>query len=268
MNRFRYTSYLMAVMLLFSVSDSGHADEQLQALAAQGTAILKARCYGCHGEKFNGSAQFNVMDTVALVEHGYIVPSDAPGSTLWQRVEAGEMPPEDSGVPPLTTEERVILQQWIAAGGPQVQREQRPFKPYSEVIRDIHVDLTQAARDDRPYYRYFTLTHLSNNYSHVTDFDVRLYRAALPIFYASCTIQQKSYERDEWRHSAFTKAILDVLADSRADVSPRTGDGLVSAVELALGVTDKVRTMTGDRQEPVVYSPDRLKRLNILEFGK
>jgi mono/diheme cytochrome c family protein len=50
MKRFRYTSYLMAVMLLFSVSDSGHADEQLQALAAQGTAILKARCYGCHGK--------------------------------------------------------------------------------------------------------------------------------------------------------------------------------------------------------------------------
>lgn len=88
------------------------------------------------------------------------------------------------------------------------------------------------------------------------------------IFYASCTIQQKSYERDEWRHGAFTKAILDVLSDSGADVSPRTGDGLVSTVELALGLSDKVRTMTGDRQEPVIYSPDRLKRLNILEFEK
>ena len=88
------------------------------------------------------------------------------------------------------------------------------------------------------------------------------------IFYASCSMRQKSFEQDEWRHGAFTKAILDVLGDKEADVSPRTGDGLVSTVELALGVTDKVSTMTGDRQNPVVYSPDRLRRLNVLEFQK
>lgn len=86
------------------------------------------------------------------------------------------------------------------------------------------------------------------------------------IFYASCTLQQKSFEKDEWKHGAFTKAILDVLGDKKADVSPSTGDGLVSSVELALGVTDKVSTMTGDKQNPVVYSPKRLQRVNVLEF--
>ncbi|MEZ6123204.1 MAG: caspase family protein [Planctomycetaceae bacterium] len=87
------------------------------------------------------------------------------------------------------------------------------------------------------------------------------------VFYASCTIQQKSFEREEWRHGAFTRAILDVLSDRKIDFSPSTGDGLVSTVELATGVSDKVSTMTGDRQNPVVYAPDKLKRLNILEFA-
>lgn len=88
------------------------------------------------------------------------------------------------------------------------------------------------------------------------------------MFYASCTMQQKSFENDEWKHGAFTKAILDLLNDRNADVFPSTGDGLVSAVELGLGVVDKVSTMTGDRQNPVVYSPTRLRRLNVLEFQK
>lgn len=192
MLRIMNANCLLATTMLFGVlANTTQADEQLQALAVQGTAILKARCYGCHGEKFNGSAQFNVMDTAALLEHGYLVPDSIDDSEMWARVETDEMPPEDSGVPALTAEEKSILKQWIAAGGPQVLRQQRPFKPYSAVIHDIHQDLSQATRDDRPYYRYFTLTHLNNNYTHVTDFDVRLYRAAF------CkTINSLSYEPD------------------------------------------------------------------------
>lgn len=86
------------------------------------------------------------------------------------------------------------------------------------------------------------------------------------VFYASCTLQQQSFENDEWQHGAFTKAILDLLNDNQADVSPKTGDGLVSTIELALGVTDRVNAMTGDRQNPVVYAPPKLERVNILEF--
>ena len=88
------------------------------------------------------------------------------------------------------------------------------------------------------------------------------------VFYASCTMQQKSFENDEWQHGAFTRAILDVINDKSADVRPKTGDGLVSTLELAMGVIDKVSVMTGNRQNPVVYSPDRLNQINVLEFEK
>lgn len=165
--------------------------DELQQLALQGTVILKTHCYGCHGEKFNGSAQLNVMDSVALLEHGYLIADNIPESPLWQRVASGEMPPPDSGVPPLSAEQQQILQRWMAAGGPQVQRTQRAFKSYASVIHDIHADLMQASRDDRPFYRYFTLTHLSNNYAQVSDFDLRLYRAGF------CkAINSLSYEPD------------------------------------------------------------------------
>ncbi len=168
-----------------------HAQDDLQALALQGTTILKNHCYMCHGEKFNGSAKLNVMDRASLLEHAYVVPDKLDDSGIWQRVVENEMPPEDAGVPPLSPEQKETLKRWIVAGAPQVERVHRPFKPYSAVVEDIYNDLSQADRDSRPYYRYFTLTHLNNNYNSVTDFDLRLYRAAF-----SKTINSLSYEPD------------------------------------------------------------------------
>lgn len=185
------TRTVTVALTLSVVLSSVAADEQLVQLAVNGTAILKAKCYGCHGEKFNGSAQFNVMDSAGLLAHGYVVQGNEAESPMWQRINSDEMPPPDSSVPPLTAEEKFVLQQWINAGAPQVQRQQRAFKPYASVIQDIHTDLSQTNRDDRPYYRYFTLTHLSNNYTQVTDHDLRLYRAAF-----SKAINSLSYEPD------------------------------------------------------------------------
>lgn len=88
------------------------------------------------------------------------------------------------------------------------------------------------------------------------------------VFYASCTMKQKSFEREDWKHGAFTRAILDILDDRTADVFPQTGDGLLSHAELELGVVDRVSTMTGNRQNPVVYAPQPLRRNNVFEFSR
>lgn len=163
------------LVLLLSNSASG---QDINELAARGSLLVKERCYVCHGETFNGSAQLNVLDPAALAEHGYVVAGSLEESGMWQRVESGDMPPEDSGIPPLNAEERQLLADWIAAGAPQVQRQVRAFKPLTQVIHDIHTDITAVPREDRIYQRYFTLTHLANNYEQVSDFDMRLYRAA------------------------------------------------------------------------------------------
>ncbi len=86
------------------------------------------------------------------------------------------------------------------------------------------------------------------------------------IFYASSTFQQQSFESDQWRHGAFTKAILDTVADPSADFAPRSGDGLINALELQSGVAEKVKVMTGDRQHPVTFLPYAGEPLNLLEL--
>lgn len=165
------TSALLFVMPTLKAQD-------LSDLAAKGSQLVKERCYVCHGETFNGSAQLNVLDPLALAEHGYVVAGNPAESEIWLRVESGDMPPEDSKIPPLTADELNLFRDWVAAGAPQVQREVRPRKPLTQVIYDIHGDLNVVHREDRPYQRYFTLTHLANNYEQVSDFDLRLYRAA------------------------------------------------------------------------------------------
>ncbi len=85
------------------------------------------------------------------------------------------------------------------------------------------------------------------------------------IFFASSSLQQSSFEHDEWRHGAFTKAILDVLGDRESDFQPKAGDGLINTLELEAGVSEKVRVMTGDRQHPLTYAPPSAKRINLLE---
>lgn len=162
-------------VLLSTVSANA---QDVSELAARGSQLVKERCYVCHGETFNGSAQLNVLDPQALVEHEYVVMGSPDESGLWQRVESGDMPPEDSGIPPLNAEELKVLRDWIAAGAPQVQRQVRAHKPLTQIVHDIHADLNAVQREDRPYQRYFTFTHLANNYEQVSDFDMRLYRAA------------------------------------------------------------------------------------------
>ena len=182
---------IAAFLMVFAFSVGVRGQEDQKKLAIAGTAIAKSHCYRCHGETFNGNAQLNIMDPAALIEHGYVVPGDAENSPLWQRVVSDEMPPSEDGIVPLTDTEKLTLREWIDAGAPQVRREVRPMKTYASVIEDIHRDLLGSDREDRPYYRYFTLTHLNNNYRDVSDFDLRLYRAAF-----SKAINSLSYEPD------------------------------------------------------------------------
>ncbi len=182
-----------SIVLVAILPGVAAADEESQQLAREATALLKARCYTCHGETFNGNAQFNVLDSPALLEHQYVLPDDVENSPVWQRVAGNEMPPEDSGVAPLTDDERVLLKRWIAAGAPQVQRERRNFKAYSTLIDAVYTDLERADAEDRVYLRYFSLAHLSNNYQEVTDFDLRLYRAAFSKAINSLSVVDEVY---------------------------------------------------------------------------
>ncbi len=84
-------------------------------------------------------------------------------------------------------------------------------------------------------------------------------------FFASCELLQKSIERDEWNHGAFTKSLLDALDDRSADISPRTGDGLLDSGELTIYVRNQVLVLTGRRQHPVTFVGNRIDDEHVFE---
>ena len=64
-----------------------------------------------------------------------------------------------------------------------------------------------------------------------------------------------SYERDEWGHGAFTKALLEGISDAKADFN---NDGMVTIKEIDLYMTQRVKTLTDGRQKPTTKIPDSI----------
>jgi caspase domain-containing protein len=70
------------------------------------------------------------------------------------------------------------------------------------------------------------------------------------VFTASAS-QQVALESDEWRHGAFTKALLEGLSGEAAGSSSKT----ISVSELASYVSNRVETLTAGRQTPSIAKP-------------
>ena len=82
--------------------------------------ILITRCLECHSE-LGASGGLVLTKSESLRKGGENGPAIQAGrpeeSLLWQRVDAGEMPPEKHGRPQkLSDAERAVLRSWVAAG--------------------------------------------------------------------------------------------------------------------------------------------------------
>lgn len=167
------------VLAVLGATPSAWAITEAEALAADGSALAKKYCYNCHGITFNGDSSLNVMDRDALLnpDHSYVVEGKLDDSYLWQRMADQEMPPK--GQPQMSPEELAIFKAWLMAGAPMPQRVTRNYVQWQNILQAMYDDLRVAEPEYRPYYRYFTLTHLYNNVEGVTELEMRLYRAAL-----------------------------------------------------------------------------------------
>ncbi|MCB9941286.1 MAG: DUF1553 domain-containing protein [Planctomycetaceae bacterium] len=102
------TSVASIVPLVKADDTSDHFDRSIAPL-------LASRCLDCHsGPELKGGLDLSSLDTTLKGgESGpVLVPGDAAGSLLLERVEADEMPPKH----PLSTEEKTRLREWIVAG--------------------------------------------------------------------------------------------------------------------------------------------------------
>ncbi|AWM41441.1 Planctomycete cytochrome C [Gemmata obscuriglobus] len=75
--------------------------------------VLASRCLSCHsGDKPKGGFDVSRKGTVLGGEAPAVVPGKPAGSSLWERVAAGEMPPKK----PLPEAEQKLLKEWIEGG--------------------------------------------------------------------------------------------------------------------------------------------------------
>jgi formylglycine-generating enzyme required for sulfatase activity/mono/diheme cytochrome c family protein len=160
-------------------------------LAGRAEGVLRAHCYRCHGEGGSVEGGFNsVLDRPQLVARKRVVPGRPDASRLVRRVEDGEMPPDGESPRP-GPDDVAVLRAWVAAGAPEFRPPPPPraFVSAEDVLRLIRDDLEKARETDRPFYRYFTLTHLAN--AGLSEDGLETYRRGL-----SKLVNSLSWHRD------------------------------------------------------------------------
>lgn len=80
---------------------------------------------------------------------------------------------------------------------------------------------------------------------------------------AASTARERSIERREWGHGAFTKAIIEGLKQRQADLN---GDGIVYVTELHTYVCERVKELTNGKQHPTTQRPPGISRFPIFQL--
>jgi len=180
---------LVAVCVLMSAA--ARAADDKAALALQARDILKDTCSACHkgkdsrGGRFNASIPQSMLEPLSKDDEAVIKAGAPDDSPMWQAIDSGSMPLKSSAeAKRMTLEQKTILRKWIEAGAPAwaVDQAAPPRIPIStqQMLATIRQFLHNSPVDDRPYLRFYTLTHLYNQpRERVSDTDMDLYRAAL-----------------------------------------------------------------------------------------
>jgi serine/threonine-protein kinase len=161
------------------------AGQDKAELALKARAVFKSYCHRCHNGEGSEGGNFDVLKdktlTSAAGDDKPVIVSGKPAeSLLWERAGVKKsMPPKKETLRP-TDADLAVVKQWIEAGAPPYPTEEktRQFIPLKVALAAVRDHLRDAEKEDRPYLRYFTLTHLYNN-PRVPDGDLAVYRAAL-----------------------------------------------------------------------------------------
>jgi serine/threonine-protein kinase len=156
---------------------TGSKAETCEELEAASLDVLETACATCHGE--GGSAPGGldyITDVDQLIASGQIFPGGSDQSEIFTRMEAGQMPP--SGVEPRPSDIDIDnVQRWIdECMGPE-QCEPSTYIGVPDLIAIVDADISTLPGSDRPFTRYFTLTHLYDN--GLCGDELALHRSAL-----------------------------------------------------------------------------------------
>ena len=178
MKNFNYWT-LTILTLTFIALGIGNVQAQ-QNLAQQANAIIEQHCETCHGEN-RVFAEILSIQHPALIASGAVVPGDSDASEFYLRLLPNQ--PNHKRMPlgrdPLTPTEIDTVRRWIAAGAPnwEVALTQRDFITPDAMLTAIQRHVNQLLPFERPFARYFTMTHLYN--AGETEEALDAYRRAL-----------------------------------------------------------------------------------------
>jgi hypothetical protein len=153
--------------------EGGPAAADCEALEVAATALLENNCGGCHSGEGAKAGFDYVADLGRLAGTGKLVPGDAAGSPLWQRIDSGQMPPPDAAARPSAAQIEDFAT-WIdscASAGACTHDDHISLEQMLDYMRTDIGDTSIIASDERQFYRYLTLTHLYNAGSCSEDFD-------------------------------------------------------------------------------------------------
>jgi mono/diheme cytochrome c family protein len=164
--------------------DRAHIESPAESpaeLARLAQKVLQDHCYRCHGENGSVEGGFNfVLDRARLVNREKVVPGSPGQSKLFKRVSDPEDPMPPAGENPRPGPDQVaLLKRWIEAGAPDfgTAASSREFISPADLLQVIREDLEKADKAERPFYRYFTITHLYN--AGLSEGELQTYRVGL-----------------------------------------------------------------------------------------
>ena len=149
-------------LLMLSIGIAHGVDAQ-ENLAQQAYAIFERNCLNCHGEHGAFTEEI-IIEHTALIETGAVVPGKPIESELYKRLfekdPAKRMP---LGQPQLSAAAILTIGNWIQAGAPDwdIQHDVNFITPHA-MLTAIEKHLSTLDTFNRPFARYFTMTHLYN----------------------------------------------------------------------------------------------------------
>jgi uncharacterized membrane protein/mono/diheme cytochrome c family protein len=113
----------VTLVLTFPIIEPVHAATaapRVSDISDQVSAVFERKCAECHSPQARKIKKFSYINDLARLSANadYITPRDPDHSKLWLSIRDGEMPPDDSDVPPLSNEQKQIVRQWIEVGAP------------------------------------------------------------------------------------------------------------------------------------------------------
>ena len=143
----------------------GYQNIEAQNIAQEAYDIFENSCNDCHGEGGSYTEQL-IIKYPDVITDGSVIPEEPENSELYKRlIETDPLKRMPFNSDPLPPEQIETIRQWILAGAPDWNvglPSDRSFITTDVMLDSIQEHLDRLAPFDRPYARYFTLTHLYN----------------------------------------------------------------------------------------------------------